>query len=256
MYCISYMHERQTESCVAFWYLRGADTMMDLSTGEDISETREWIMRNSPVPVGTVPIYQALEKAGGNAENITWELYREVLIEQAEQVLHLCHSSHALLHFCHPSHARVTFVPPFARMCYICVSRLTHASPLCHLSHACVTFVSPVSRTRHLCATFRTHVLHLCHPSHARVTFVPSFARMCYICVTRLTHASPLCHLSHACVTFVSPVRAHVCTCAALVVTRANTATPVQGLDWTILQHGCACGAWCCTCVTHAYTLV
>jgi len=63
----------------------GADTMMDLSTGEDISETRENIMRNSPVPVGTVPIYQALEKADGTAENITWELYREVLIEQAEQ---------------------------------------------------------------------------------------------------------------------------------------------------------------------------
>ncbi|GMH36895.1 hypothetical protein BSKO_04768 [Bryopsis sp. KO-2023] len=63
----------------------GADTMMDLSTGHNIHETREWIMRNSPVPVGTVPIYQCLEKAGGVVENITWELFRETLMEQAEQ---------------------------------------------------------------------------------------------------------------------------------------------------------------------------
>jgi len=63
----------------------GADTLMDLSTGSDIHETREWIMRNCPVPVGTVPIYQALEKADGVAENITWELFRETLMEQAEQ---------------------------------------------------------------------------------------------------------------------------------------------------------------------------
>jgi phosphomethylpyrimidine synthase len=62
-----------------------ADTIMDLSTGPDISETREYIMRNSPVPVGTVPIYQTLEKAGGHAEKITWELFRDTLIEQAEQ---------------------------------------------------------------------------------------------------------------------------------------------------------------------------
>jgi hypothetical protein len=64
----------------------GADTIMDLSTGANIHETREWIMRNSSVPVGTVPIYQCLEKAGGIVENITWELFRETLIEQAEQV--------------------------------------------------------------------------------------------------------------------------------------------------------------------------
>jgi len=63
----------------------GADTMMDLSTGADIHETREWIMRNCPVPVGTVPIYQALEKADGIAENITWDLFKETLLEQAEQ---------------------------------------------------------------------------------------------------------------------------------------------------------------------------
>ena len=63
----------------------GADTVMDLSTGRDIHTTREWILRNSPVPIGTVPIYQALEKVGDNPEELTWELYRETLIEQAEQ---------------------------------------------------------------------------------------------------------------------------------------------------------------------------
>jgi phosphomethylpyrimidine synthase len=65
-----------------FW---GADTVMDLSTGKNIHATREWIIRNSPVPIGTVPIYQALEKVGGKAEDLTWELYRDTLIEQAEQ---------------------------------------------------------------------------------------------------------------------------------------------------------------------------
>ncbi len=63
----------------------GADTVMDLSTGKNIHETREWILRNSPVPIGTVPIYQALEKVGGKAEELTWEIFRETLIEQAEQ---------------------------------------------------------------------------------------------------------------------------------------------------------------------------
>jgi phosphomethylpyrimidine synthase len=66
----------------ALW---GADTVMDLSTGKNIHETREWIIRNSPVPIGTVPIYQALEKAGGRPEDLTWEIYRETLIEQCEQ---------------------------------------------------------------------------------------------------------------------------------------------------------------------------
>jgi len=65
--------------------LWGADTVMDLSTGRQIHETREWIIRNSPVPIGTVPIYQALEKVGGVAEDLTWEIYRDTLIEQAEQ---------------------------------------------------------------------------------------------------------------------------------------------------------------------------
>ncbi|EQD71516.1 thiamine biosynthesis protein ThiC [mine drainage metagenome] len=68
------------------WAIRwGADTVMDLSTGKHIHETREWILRNSPVPIGTVPIYQALEKAGGVAEDLTWDLFRDTLIEQAEQ---------------------------------------------------------------------------------------------------------------------------------------------------------------------------
>ena len=68
------------------WATRwGADTVMDLSTGKNIHETREWIIRNSPVPIGTVPIYQALEKVGGVAEDLTWELYRDTLVEQAEQ---------------------------------------------------------------------------------------------------------------------------------------------------------------------------
>lgn len=68
------------------WATRwGADTIMDLSTGKDIHETREWIIRNAPVPVGTVPIYQALEKVGGKAQDLSWEIFKETLIEQAEQ---------------------------------------------------------------------------------------------------------------------------------------------------------------------------
>jgi phosphomethylpyrimidine synthase len=68
------------------WSIRwGADTVMDLSTGRNIHDTREWIIRNSPVPIGTVPIYQALEKVGGVAEDLTWEIFRDTLIEQAEQ---------------------------------------------------------------------------------------------------------------------------------------------------------------------------
>jgi phosphomethylpyrimidine synthase len=68
------------------WAIRwGSDTVMDLSTGKNIHATREWIIRNSPVPIGTVPIYQALEKVGGKAEDLTWEIYRDTLIEQCEQ---------------------------------------------------------------------------------------------------------------------------------------------------------------------------
>ncbi|MGA7305892.1 MAG: phosphomethylpyrimidine synthase ThiC [Rhodothermales bacterium] len=76
--------EEEVEKLV--WAIRwGADTVMDLSTGKDIHATREWILRNSPVPIGTVPIYQALEKVGGKPEELTWNLYRDTLIEQAEQ---------------------------------------------------------------------------------------------------------------------------------------------------------------------------
>ena len=81
-----------TTSCIAeevekaVWATRwGADTVMDLSTGKHIHETREWIIRNSPVPIGTVPLYQALEKVKGRVESLTWEIYRDTLIEQAEQ---------------------------------------------------------------------------------------------------------------------------------------------------------------------------
>lgn len=76
--------EEEVEKAV--WACRwGADTIMDLSTGKNIHETREWIIRNSPVPIGTVPIYQALEKVNGAAEELTWEIFRDTLIEQAEQ---------------------------------------------------------------------------------------------------------------------------------------------------------------------------
>ena len=70
---------------MAWATLWGADTVMDLSTGKNIPQTREWILRNSPVPIGTVPIYEALEKVGGIAEELTWEIYKEILIEQAQQ---------------------------------------------------------------------------------------------------------------------------------------------------------------------------
>jgi phosphomethylpyrimidine synthase len=76
--------EEEVEKMI--WAIRwGADTVMDLSTGKNIHETREWILRNSPVPIGTVPIYQALEKVGGKAEDLTWEIFRDTLVEQAEQ---------------------------------------------------------------------------------------------------------------------------------------------------------------------------
>ncbi len=76
--------EEEVEKMV--WAIRwGADTVMDLSTGANIHETREWLVRNAPVPIGTVPIYQALEKVGGKAEELTWELFRDTLVEQAEQ---------------------------------------------------------------------------------------------------------------------------------------------------------------------------
>ncbi|WP_254885310.1 phosphomethylpyrimidine synthase ThiC, partial [Salipiger sp. HF18] len=76
--------EEEVEKMV--WAIRwGADTVMDLSTGRNIHNIRDWIIRNAPVPIGTVPLYQALEKVGGIAEDLTWEIFRDTLIEQAEQ---------------------------------------------------------------------------------------------------------------------------------------------------------------------------
>jgi phosphomethylpyrimidine synthase len=76
--------EEEVEKLI--WSIRwGGDTVMDLSTGKNIHETREWIIRNSPVPIGTVPIYQALEKVGGKPEELSWEIFRDTLVEQAEQ---------------------------------------------------------------------------------------------------------------------------------------------------------------------------
>ncbi len=97
------------------WAIRwGADTVMDLSTGKHIHETREWIIRNSPVPIGTVPIYQALEKTGGKAEDLTWEIFRDTLIEQAEQ---------GVDYFTIHAGVRLPFIPLTARRMTGIVSR-------------------------------------------------------------------------------------------------------------------------------------
>ena len=104
---ISDMH---TEVEKAVWACRwGADTIMDLSTGKDIHATREWVIRNCPVPVGTVPIYQALEKVGGVAEDLNWEVFRDTLIEQAEQgVSYFTIHAGVLLRYIHLTAERVT----------------------------------------------------------------------------------------------------------------------------------------------------
>ena len=97
------------------WAIRwGADTVMDLSTGRNIHDTREWIIRNSPVPIGTVPIYQALEKVGGIAEELTWEIFRDTLIEQAEQ---------GVDYFTIHAGVRLAYVPMTARRVTGIVSR-------------------------------------------------------------------------------------------------------------------------------------
>ncbi|MEJ5053549.1 phosphomethylpyrimidine synthase ThiC [Sphingobacterium sp. MYb382] len=100
--------EEEVEKAV--WACRwGADTIMDLSTGKHIHETREWIIRNSPVPIGTVPIYQALEKVKGVAEDLTWEIFRDTLIEQAEQgVSYFTIHAGVLLRYIHLTAKRVT----------------------------------------------------------------------------------------------------------------------------------------------------
>ncbi|HEX6928573.1 MAG TPA: phosphomethylpyrimidine synthase ThiC [Gammaproteobacteria bacterium] len=105
--------EEEVEKMV--WATRwGADTVMDLSTGKNIHETREWILRNSPVPIGTVPIYQALEKVDGKAEELTWEIFRDTLIEQAEQGV-----SYFTIH----AGVRLPFVPMTAKRVTGIVSR-------------------------------------------------------------------------------------------------------------------------------------
>jgi len=97
------------------WAIRwGGDTVMDLSTGKHIHETREWIIRNSPVPIGTVPIYQALEKVNGKAEDLTWEIFRDTLIEQAEQ---------GVDYFTIHAGVRLAFIPLTARRVTGIVSR-------------------------------------------------------------------------------------------------------------------------------------
>ncbi|HMK14121.1 MAG TPA: phosphomethylpyrimidine synthase ThiC [Burkholderiales bacterium] len=97
------------------WAIRwGGDTVMDLSTGKDIHETREWIIRNSPVPIGTVPIYQALEKVDGKAEELTWEIYRDTLIEQCE---------HGVDYFTVHAGVRLPFIPLTAKRMTGIVSR-------------------------------------------------------------------------------------------------------------------------------------
>lgn len=100
--------EEEVEKAV--WACRwGADTIMDLSTGKNIHETREWIIRNSPVPIGTVPIYQALEKVKGVAEDLTWDIFRDTLIEQAEQgVSYFTIHAGVLLRYIHLTAQRVT----------------------------------------------------------------------------------------------------------------------------------------------------
>ncbi|MBC7930785.1 MAG: phosphomethylpyrimidine synthase ThiC, partial [Rubrivivax sp.] len=97
------------------WAIKwGSDTVMDLSTGKNIHTTREWILRNSPVPIGTVPIYQALEKVGGKAEELTWEVFRDTLLEQAEQ---------GVDYFTIHAGVRLPFIPLTARRTTGIVSR-------------------------------------------------------------------------------------------------------------------------------------
>ncbi|MGI9306833.1 MAG: phosphomethylpyrimidine synthase ThiC [Gammaproteobacteria bacterium] len=110
----------------------GADTIMDLSTGKNIHETREWIIRNSPAPVGTVPIYQALEKVGGKAEELTWEIFRDTLVEQAEQ---------GVDYFTIHAGVRLAFVPLTAKRMTGIVSRGGSIMAKWCLSHHAESFL-------------------------------------------------------------------------------------------------------------------
>ena len=126
--------------------LWGADTVMDLSTGKNIHATREWILRNSPVPIGTVPIYQALEKTGGKAEDLTWEIYRDTLIEQAEQ---------GVDYFTIHAGVRLPFIPLTAKRTTGIVSRGGSIMAKWCLAHHEESFL--YTRFREICEIMQTY---------------------------------------------------------------------------------------------------
>ncbi|HEV7699976.1 MAG TPA: phosphomethylpyrimidine synthase ThiC [Pyrinomonadaceae bacterium] len=126
--------------------LWGADTVMDLSTGKNIHATREWILRNSPVPIGTVPIYQALEKVNGKAEDLTWEIYRDTLIEQAEQ---------GVDYFTIHAGVRLPYIPMTAKRTTGIVSRGGSIMAKWCLSHHQESFL--YTRFREICEIMRAY---------------------------------------------------------------------------------------------------
>ncbi len=126
--------------------LWGADTVMDLSTGKNIHATREWILRNSPVPIGTVPIYQALEKVNGKAEDLTWEIYRDTLIEQAEQ---------GVDYFTIHAGVRLPYIPMTAKRTTGIVSRGGSIMAKWCLAHHEESFL--YTRFRDICEIMRTY---------------------------------------------------------------------------------------------------
>ena len=129
------------------WSIKwGADTVMDLSTGKNIHTTREWILRNSPVPVGTVPIYQALEKVGGRAEELTWEVFRDTLVEQAEQ---------GVDYFTIHAGVRLPYVPLTARRTTGIVSRGGSIMAKWCLAHHEESFL--YTRFRDICEIMRAY---------------------------------------------------------------------------------------------------
>ncbi len=129
------------------WATRwGSDTVMDLSTGKNIHTTREWILRNSPVPIGTVPIYQALEKVGGKAEELTWEIYRDTLVEQAEQ---------GVDYFTIHAGVRLPYIPMTARRTTGIVSRGGSIMAKWCLAHHEESFL--YTRFREICEIMRAY---------------------------------------------------------------------------------------------------
>ncbi len=129
------------------WAIKwGSDTVMDLSTGKNIHTTREWILRNSPVPIGTVPIYQALEKVGGKAEELTWEVFRDTLVEQAEQ---------GVDYFTIHAGVRLPFIPLTARRTTGIVSRGGSIMAKWCLAHHEESFL--YTRFREICEVMRAY---------------------------------------------------------------------------------------------------